>query len=133
MLGSEDFYSLVCGNKFKKISDTIQDGQGGMYYVLRILYESSSELTAGEISEKFQVSTARTAVMLSSLEKKGYIQKAKAKDDGRKTIVRLTSLGKSALDDRMSKILEVFDEYLGKLNTSEREELFSLLNKLLDN
>lgn len=133
MLDSEDFYTLVCGNKFKKISDTIQDGQGGMYYVLKILSESASELTSGEISEKFQVSTARTAVMLSTLEKKGYIQKAKAKDDGRKTIVKITPLGNTALNDRMGKILEVFDEYLKKLNMLERENLYSLLNKLLEN
>lgn len=132
MLGSLDFYTLVCGNKFKKISETIQDGQGGMYYVLKILSESACELTAGEISERFQVSTARTAVMLSTLEKKGYIEKAKAKDDGRKTIVKITPLGENTLKDRMYRILCVFDEYLEKLDMLEREELYNLLNKLLE-
>lgn len=132
VLNSQDFYPLVCGNKFKKISETIQDGQGGIYYVLRILMQNGGELSAGEISSAFGVSTARTAVMLATLNKKGFIEKTKAKNDARKTMCTITEQGKCALKDRVDKVFAVFDEYLMNLNESERQVLYDLLLKLLN-
>lgn len=101
-----------------------------MYYVLRILSESESSLCAGDISEKFGVSTARTAVMLNTLEKKGYIEKSKSDKDARRTDVKITDLGEKVLEDRKKRIFSVLEDFIGKINENEKEELYKILLKL---
>lgn len=130
-LNSQDFYLLFSSGKFRKISEIVQDGFSGMYYVLKILADAKSELSAGNISETFGVSTARTAVILNTLEKKGYIIKSKSKLDARKTIVRLTKSGETALNERKEIILSFIDEFLQKLDDSEKSDFYKLLTKLI--
>ncbi len=130
---AKDFYLLFCNSKFRNVSETIQEGFSGMYYVLKILSDSNSELSAGDISNEFEVSTARTAVILNTLERKGYIKKSKSIQDGRKTIVLLTEEGSNALQIRKNKILSVLDTYINKLNKQETDEFYFLLEKILSN
>lgn len=66
----------------------------GVGFVLKILNESGSPLTAGDISEKMSVSTARVAVLLQKMLKKDLIVKKAYEKDGRVTIVELTAHGK---------------------------------------
>lgn len=132
-LTSQDFYMLFCNHKFKKISETIQDGFSGMYFVLRLLSESKDFLLAGDISQLFQVTTARTAVILNTLEKKGFVSKSKCEDDARKTKVEITSLGIEALIERKKKILGTIEHFLNKLDETEKVQFFDILKKLLIN
>lgn len=130
-LNSQDFYLLFSSGKFRKVSEIVQDGFSGMYYVLKILADAKSELSAGNISETFGVSTARTAVILNTLEKKGYIVKSKSKVDARKTIVKLTKSGETILNERKKIILNFIDEFLQKLDDSEKSDFYKLLIKLI--
>lgn len=130
---TQDFYFLFCDHKFKKFSETLQEGFFGMYFVLKILSEAKSELSAGDISNTFGVSTARTAVVLNTLEKKGFVKKTKSDTDARKTIVKITNIGKNILEERKSKLFGVLDTFLNKLTKVEQEQFFALLKKLLTN
>lgn len=128
---ANDFYLLFCNNEFKKVTETINDGFSGMYFVLKILSDTSKEFSAGDISETFQVSTARTAVILKTLEGKGYIIKSKSKNDARKTIVKITDKGTEILNERISVLLSKINGYLSKLNDYECENFYEILKKLL--
>lgn len=130
---AKDFYLLFCSSNFRNITETIQEGFSGMYYVLKILSDSNFELSAGDISNEFGVSTARTAVILNTLERKGYITKSKSNQDGRKTIVLLTEAGNNALQIRKNKILSVLNTYINKLSEQETDKLYFLLEKILSN
>ncbi len=129
-LTAQEFYSVFCDHKFKKAIEFLQDGFCGMFFVLRILFSAQTELTAGDIAENFGATTARTAVVLNTLEKKGFITKSKSKDDARKTIVSLTAEGATALHERKLKLFSAIDGMMGKLNDDEKEQLFHILRKL---
>lgn len=130
-LTAKDFYLLFCNHKFKKVTETIQDGFSGMYFVLRILSDAPNGLSAGEISKMFNVSTARTAVILATLKKKGYIVKSKCSLDARKTIVRITEKGTNVINERKEKLFNSIDNFLEKLTHEEKQNFYSTLEKLL--
>lgn len=77
----------------QKITKHVDESTMGIGAVLRILAQSDEIMTAGMISEKLLISTARVAVLLKKLEAKGLVEKAKSPDDGRITIVKLTEKG----------------------------------------
>lgn len=102
-----------------------------MYVGLKIIYDSNTELSAGDISEIFKVTTTRTAVILSTLEKKGLILKLKSEFDTRKTIVKITEKGVKELLNRKTKILEMINCILLKFSDEDKETLYNLICKIL--
>lgn len=128
---AQDFYKLFSNLEFKKISQIIQDGYSGMYYVLKILDESGGRVCAGDISKAFKVTTARTASVLKTLEKKEYIAREKGEDDARKTIVIITKKGIEALEKRKIEINKAIDEFLNKLEEDEVSKFYDILKKIL--
>lgn len=128
---AQDFYLLFCDHKIKKVSDVIQDGFSGMYLVLRFLGEEKKEYSAGDLSQMLGLTTARTAVILLTLKKKGYIVRSKSQEDARKTIVKITPKGAAALEERKAKIFDKIDSFLKKLDEHEIGQLFHILEKLL--
>lgn len=67
----------------------------GIHAVLQYLYETEETVTAGMISEKIGVSTARVAVLLKKMAEKGLIEKEKDASDGRLVVVRISELGRA--------------------------------------
>lgn len=128
---AQDFYLLFCSHKFKKMNESLKDGFTGIYYALRILAKAKHSLSAGDVSELFGATTARTAVILATLEKKGFIEKSKAKDDARKTIVSITPQGVEALNARKTFVFESIDKILARLEQSEVVMLYNIVQKLL--
>lgn len=71
----------------------IGDVNAGARALLRYLYESKDDVTAGSISSFLHISTARVAVLLKKLEQRGFITRECYANDARITIVRLTIEG----------------------------------------
>lgn len=130
-LDGEDFYNLCSNNNFREIVEKIEDGYSGMFYILKILSEAKEELTAGDVTNKFGTSTARTAVALTNLEKKGYITRTKSESDQRQTIVKITGDGLIALNSRKNELFSNIHRYLEKLSTKEQKQLYQILQKLI--
>lgn len=128
---AEQFYALLSGVKSKKIKPLFSDGCTGMYAVLKIVNDADGCATAGEIARRLDVSTARVAVLLTTLQKKSWIRKEKSPSDSRKTLVFLTQEGAVALKKRKSEILELIDRLFSVLEESERASFYSTLQKLL--
>lgn len=128
---AQTFYTLLSNNKFKQITSVLQDGFSGIYLVLKILNDSQNPISAGDISESLNVSTARTAVALACLEKKGFIKKSKFHLDARKTMVEITPNGKTALNARKNDVFAMINQFLDKLNEQEKICLLDILKKLL--
>lgn len=130
-LTAEDFYLLFANHNFKRVTEDIKEDFSGMYFVLKILDDAGQEMSAGDISEIFGVSTARTAVILSTLKMKGLINKTKHSLDARKTIVTITNKGKELLNNRKEILFGKINYFLGKLNSEEKNTFYNLLKKLL--
>ncbi len=133
-LYARDFYQLFCqcNNNIKKVNENIRDGYCGMYFVLRILDEAKTGLTAGDISARIGTTTARTAAILSNLENKGLLSRQKAADDARKTIVTITPRGEKILQKRKAKLFAEMESFLGVLDTAEKSQFYHILKKLLN-
>ncbi|MCR5275105.1 MAG: winged helix DNA-binding protein [Clostridiales bacterium] len=77
----------------------------GISNVLCFLMCSDHEVTAGEISEYMNVSTARVAVLLKKMVDKGLIEKRTDPSDGRKVMVAITDSGKALFQEQQREIL----------------------------
>ncbi len=84
---------------FKALDHT----QVGMYAILGLLYEVEEKMTAGTISEKMNVSTARIAVLLRKMSDKGLIKRESDKNDARVTVVSLTDKGREVAKERQTE------------------------------
>lgn len=107
-----------------------EDGFQGTCLILKIL-RNAGQLTAGEIAKKLDVSTARVAAALNSLEKKGCVERLKSATDGRMVVVRLTASGRAALESREEQLLAIIGRILGKLTEEELLSLLHIIEKLV--
>ncbi len=107
-----------------------EDGFQGTCLILKIL-RNAGQLTAGEIAKRLDVSTARVAAALNSLEKKGCVERLKSATDGRMVVVRLTASGRAALESREEQLLAIIGRILGKLTEEELLSLLHIIEKLV--
>ena len=77
----------------------------GICHVLGFLLASDHKVTAGEISEYMNVSTARVAVLLKKMADKNLIIKKADPKDARKVLVSITKDGKEHFNERQKEIL----------------------------
>ena len=77
----------------------------GISNVLCFLMCADHEVTAGEISEYMNVSTARVAVLLKKMSDKGLIEKHTDPSDGRKVMVAITDSGKALFQEQQREML----------------------------
>ncbi|MGM9881832.1 MAG: MarR family winged helix-turn-helix transcriptional regulator [Bacilli bacterium] len=94
--------------------EVLNEFNRGEIGVLNYLVFDKDEVSAGELSEKLNVSTARIASILNSLENKEYIKRKEDNLDKRKTLVIVTTKGKdlvtSAKKEIINKIKKVIEE-----------------------
>ena len=107
-----------------------EDGFQGTCLILKIL-RNAGQLTAGEIAKRLDVSTARVAAALNSLEKKGCVERLKSATDGRMVVVRLTASGRATLESREEQLLAMIGRILGKLTEEELLSLLHIIEKLV--
>ena len=84
------------------------------------------------ISEEMNISRARTANILSSLRKKGFITMDIAEDDRRRMSVALTEKGRTFFLDKYNFLVEYFDLYVEVIGEKDIAELIRLLRKTVD-
>lgn len=108
------FEELRIGANASSLSDILNDFNRGEVGVLSYLTFDKEMASAGELSNKLNVTTARIASILNSLENKGFIKRKIDEFDKRKTLVVITSKGKelvlSTKDEIINKIVRVIKE-----------------------
>lgn len=108
------FEELRIGASTSSLSDILNDFNRGEVGVLSYLTFDKEMASAGELSNKLNVTTARIASILNSLENKGFIKRKIDEFDKRKTLVVITSKGKelvlSTKDEIINKIVKVIKE-----------------------
>lgn len=120
----------IKGNNYRKILKTLEDGYKGLFVILKVIRNRSGEIIAGDISNELNISTARVAVALKTLEEKKYIIKSKGTDDGRKTIVKITNDGLIVLEKREKEIRDLIKGILNILTEDEIKQLINILWKI---
>lgn len=127
----EEMKQLCQSKNWRRLMGLIEDGYKGMFVILRIVRDSSDPVVAGDLAKQMNVSTARIARALNTLEEKHYIERANEKDDARKVVIRITGLGSTALAEREKEVDNMVAPMLANLTDDEMTQFFSLLKKLL--
>lgn len=127
---AEELYHILANKNNSKIPKLFDDGLRGIYPILRILRDSGSEILPGDIARIMDISTARVAVAIKTLEKKGYISRIPASYDGRKIILKITPSGLQALSERETYIYEFTETFLRKVSIDEAQTFIETARKI---
>lgn len=128
----ENMKQLCQQKDWRNLVDVLVDGYKGMFVVLRIIRDSNQTAAPCDIAKQMNVSTARVATALNTLERKGFVVRSGAEGDARKVKLSLTAFGEEALSVREAQISELASTLLGKLTEQEQKSFFGILNKLLN-
>ncbi len=106
-----------------KYMDEVKAGIGA---VLRLLYEADKPLSAGTISSKLGISTARVAVLLKKMTQKGMITKQQSENDARVTMVELTSAGRANIERMKNELFAQMGLIIDKVGEERLKEYFEI-------
>ncbi len=114
----------------KKILESkgLYSGQPAMLFILLKQGMQSQR----ELAKKLNVSPATVNVMVKRLEKSGFVERVKDKDDLRISRVSLTEKGKAIAKEAFYGMNEVSEKVFKNLSPEEEKDLNFLLNKIND-
>ena len=98
-------------NNKQQIQEIIGELSKGEVGVLDYLLNVNNNISSNELEKHLQVSSARIASTLNSLEKKGLIKRNKSEEDKRKIIISITKNGKITIEKHREKV----ERYLRKM------------------
>ena len=103
----------------------------GEFFVLNFLLEHEGQALPGTMSRAMDVSSARTAAVLNSLERKGDILRIPDQADHRRIQVQLTEAGKHRVVQVHQSTQEGLKDLLIKLGDEDAAEFLRLLKRLV--
>lgn len=127
----QEMKTLCQSKNWRNLIGLMEDGYKGMFVILRIVRDNPDSVVAGDLAKQMNVSTARIAQALNTLEDKHYIKRASDKNDARKVVIHLTEEGSAALTGREKEVAAMVDPMFSNLTEEETEQFFGLLKKLL--
>ena len=114
----------------RSLTDVLNNFSRGEVGVLSYLVFDKSEASAGELSEKLNVSTARIASILNSLENKEYITRKVDSLDKRKTLVVITEKGKELAISTKKEITAMLLKIIDEVGYDDIKEYVRILQKI---
>jgi len=107
-------------------------GRRGDFEVLALLRRNEPDLlTPVDVAKKLLSSQSGMTGKLDRLEEQGLIQRIPDPKDRRVVRLGVTDSGRSLIDEAFRSSLEVYESILDELSPVEREQLATLLTKLL--
>lgn len=99
------------------------------FAVLEMLYHKG-DLKVGDIIEKSLSSIGNISLIIDNLQKLGFAEKRKCKNDGRVTYVALSEKGRELIEGMWPSHVDDMNNIMSKLSVEEKNILVSLLKKL---
>ncbi len=126
---AEQFAELLSSRTYIRMDREIARAQRNEFSVLRCLARSGA-VHPKELSDLLMVSTARTAVILNGLERKGLIARVRDGGDSRQKTVTVTAAGLSFLEERRRLLLAFFAETFREMGESDAREFLRLYEEI---
>ncbi len=127
---AELIFNQLRENPKSSLADILTEFNRGEVGVLSYLAFDNDKATAGELSEKLNVSTARIASILNSLENKEYINRKEDKKDKRKTLVFITKKGKKLATTAKKEVLDKITKVIKEVGHNEINEYVKIVLKI---
>lgn len=93
---------------------------------------SDSNINISEVQSELHITKSAISQMMSSLEKKGFIERTIDTDDRRKRVVILTQTGKDILEETKKSANNNLDKIISRLGEINTKQLITLLNQVSD-
>ena len=122
----EEVHKLQRSKFRQKVFDPMQ----GETYILKKIAHHDGDILPGEISSEMNVSSARIATALNSLEGKGLITRRIDPSDRRRILVSLTPEGKAASDEHHRAVIAQAAKMLSLLGEHDAREFLRIIRKL---
>lgn len=97
--------------------------------ILKLLYKEDS-MTQKELTQKLEITSSSCGELISKLEQGGYVEKKISPDDKRTFTISLTAEGRVLAKRYIETCIIELEEWASDLTQSEKEQLFTLLEKL---
>lgn len=129
---ADEMYQKMCA--FKRMQSKMKIGKTteGEMFVLFVIASHDNDLLPGELRDMIDISSARIANVLNSLEKKQFIVRDIDKNDRRKILIHLTPEGKTFVENKQREIRSEVAGMLQKLGEHDAKEFVRILGKLSD-
>ncbi|MCD7708615.1 MAG: MarR family transcriptional regulator [Clostridiales bacterium] len=114
-----------------KFNEQMRGFTQGELYALGYLNENGKRAYPKDISKAMLVSSARVAVIINHLEKKGCVQRIADPSDSRKTVVVMTDAGEKMYSDKQREVIRSVVEALKKLGEHDAQELLRIRKKMI--
>lgn len=114
------------------LTEVLNEFNRGEVGVLSYLAFDKNEATAGELSEKLNVTTARVASILNSLENKKYIKRKDDNLDKRKTLVSITNKGKELANITKREVIKKIIKVVEQVGYDEIKDYVRIALKIRD-
>lgn len=127
---AQQIFEQLKNNTSISLNEVLNDFNKGEIGVLSYLAFEKDEVYSGELSEKLNVSTARIASVLNSLETKNYIKREESLTDKRKTLVKITSEGKDLAYKTKEQIINKIAIIIQKLGYNKMLEYVKIATEI---
>ncbi len=111
---------------FKPLDET----HAGINCMMKTLAKENSPLTAGQISEKMGVSTARVAVLLKKMSEKGIIVREGTPEDARKSLISLSDEGRRQAEQVKEELISIFQGVIERIGMEKAEQFIEISNAI---
>jgi DNA-binding MarR family transcriptional regulator len=101
-------------------------------FVALVYLRESGKSTQQRVAETMMMDANNCVILLNGLEDAELIERTRDPQDRRRHIVEITPKGRRALEKAERELETVEDDVLGKLSSSERDQLRDLLAKALE-
>lgn len=114
----------------KSFFGKVDESQKGIGFVLVYLEGAKQEVIAGDLARELNVSTARIAALLKTMEKNGLIIRYHSSSDARQTVVEITQAGIDYVNKMKEQVLEKVELLLEKVGRKDMEEFIRISHKI---
>lgn len=117
-------------NSSSSLAEVLNEFNRGEIGTLSYLAFDKNKVSAGELSEKLNVTTARIACILNSLENKQYIERKEDEKDKRKTLVYITEKGKNLACDAKKEVIEKIIKVIEEIGYDEIKNYINVVARI---
>lgn len=129
---AHEFMESMKAFRKARMHKNINDSLHGEAFILQCIYQQGGEILPGEISNEMEVSSARVAAALNSLEKKKLITRNIDVNDRRRILVALTPAGIEFAEQYRQTILRDTAGMLEKLGEHDAQEYVRINKRLAE-
>lgn len=129
---AEEFLNVKGILSADEIHSAVMSGDKGVDFVLAYVLMNEC-VVSKQISAAMGVSTARTAVLLNTMEKDKLILRRRDYNDGRRTVIEILPAGRERYDLKRKKLKSAVVKLLESLGPDDASEYIRLHRKIAEN